>query len=128
MLKKSIRDWKSLNNQNDPTAFELMRRNKQRHGVGYGPQLKHAAKALLILPTILVLGKLGDILTAAPIHPALKLAAFVGAIVLAVRWFVRDMERTDPVERAKQTKLLPGVRYHVERGRGIVDEAGNVVE
>lgn len=108
--------------QNDPTAMEIMRHNREKYGVSHASQMRHALKAFWIVPIIYGLSKLGGIL---PQHPG-SLLIMVGALVFVMYHFVKDMERTDPVEKAKQPKLLPGVKYHVEKGR-IVDEDGHVV-
>ena len=135
-MKKFIKDWKSLNNQNDPTALDLMRRNRDKYGVPVGTQMRHALTVFWLLPMIYALSKLGEIMGVGRASNGFGILVglvWVGIVVFALYKFMQEMEKTDPVAAAKREqtpKLVPGVRYHNEVRDGrvvIVDERGHVI-
>lgn len=131
-ISKSTRDFKSLNNDNDPNLPTLLRRNKERYGVSTGSQLRHGLKALWIIPGIYVVSSLAEKAKSVgdPAFANLLVFAVIGFGLFVFVRFIRDLDRTDPVEIAKRPALQPGVKYRNAEVDGrveIIDENGYVL-
>lgn len=104
-INKAVRDFKSLNNQNDPTALELMRRNRDKYGVPVRKQFSHALNALWILPGIYVLSTVGGAVEKMHLSQGNYMLfglVLTGVAVYGMYKFVSAMEDSDPVEQAKR--------------------------